>query len=157
MRCDKMRRILAESKVAAWPADVREHLAVCSGCAEFARHWRLVGAGFRQLAGEAPPEASLGFTARLLRRLEESRDSGGAEFLERVGRRVVLATLVLTLTMLLALVLPSAGPLRGPATADVSLGQSEAMENDPLFTPEPDGQHPVAPARAPSGAEGGRK
>jgi len=78
-----------------------------------------VQAGFRLLAEEAPPEPSLGFAARLVRRLHEWDTRGArSEFFETVGRRFVYATLALTLALFLSMALPNSGPVRGVAGAD---------------------------------------
>ena len=81
------------------------------------------------IAQEPAPDPSLGFPARVVRRLEDAaiQDRSEAEFFERVGRRFVYATLLLTLTLLLALALPASGPLRGPTTADLAMTQSEVV------------------------------
>ena len=156
MRCEEVRKIIAEDWPEETPAAVREHLAGCPVCDSLARDHRLVRAGFHALAAEPAPEPSWGFSTRLLRRLQESPEREGAEFLERVGRRVVYATFLLALTLLLALALPSSGPLRGPTTAELYLAQSEVViaGNDPVFTgefPENNGATPVAPGNGGAG------
>jgi len=78
------------------------------------------------MAEEAVPEASVGFAARLLRRLQEWEETGGrSEFFETVGRRFVYATLALTLVLLLSLVLPAYGPVRGFTGTDFLGMQTE--------------------------------
>src|SRR3989442_11064967 len=107
--------------------------------------------GLRAVGGEEVPEASLGFATRLVRRLGEAVGAAAPDFFETAGRRVVLATLVLTLTVLLALAWPAAGPLRGGA-ADLAMAQAELtpLEDDPLFSPDYQDSSPeVAPARLP--------
>ncbi|MGD0921217.1 MAG: hypothetical protein ABSA70_05545 [Terriglobia bacterium] len=156
MRCEEVRKIIAEDWPEEAPAAVREHLAGCPACDALARDHRLVRTGFHALAAEPAPEPSWGFSTRLLRRLQESPEREGAEFLERVGRRVVYATFLLALTLLLALALPSSGPLRGPTTAELYLAQSEVVTagNDPIFTgefPENNGAAPVAPGNGGAG------
>jgi hypothetical protein len=158
MRCEEVRKIIAEDWPEETPAAVREHLAGCPVCDGLARDHRLVRAGFHALAAEPAPEPSWGFSTRLLRRLQESPEREGAEFLERVGRRVVYASFVLALTLLLALALPSSGPLRGPTTAELYLAQSESevvtAGNDPILTgefPENNGAVPVAPGNGGAG------
>ncbi len=145
MRCEEIREIIDDSKDSEFPTTVREHLTVCSACAEYARGWRPIRRGFLALAEEEVPEASLGFVARLTRRLEEASEESRntSKFLEQVGRRYVYATLALTLTLALSLVLPPSGPWRGPATPEVYLAQPEmaSLENDPLFSESsPDSQ-----------------
>jgi hypothetical protein len=153
MRCEEIREVVEAHAAHEIPAAAREHLTACPGCQAYARDWRLVRAGLGALAAEPVPEASLGFRARLLRRLEEAREASGAagEFVERVGRRVVFATLLLALTVLLALVLPSAGPVRGAAAADPFPAQAEvaSAENDPLFAPDYQDNPAAAPTRLP--------
>jgi hypothetical protein len=96
------------------------------------RDARLVQAGFRTLAEEAVPEASLGFASRLVRRLHEWQEKGArSEFFETVGRRFVYATLALTLALLLSLVLPTSGPVRGVAGADFLGLQSNGQSAQP--------------------------
>jgi anti-sigma factor RsiW len=138
------------------PAAVREHLAGCPACGALAREYGLLRAGFRALAAEPGPEPSWGFAVRVLRRLEESPEEEGAEFLERAGRRVVYATCILALTLLLALVLPSSGPVRGPTTTDLYLAQSEELTamSSPIFLgelPNGNGGTPVAPENSRTG------
>jgi len=138
MRCENIRQVIGDSKEGEFPATVREHLNACPACAEYAGGWRLIRAGFLALAEEEVPEASLGFVARLTRRLEEATEESrnASEFLERVGRRFVYATLVLTLPLLLSLALPPSGPWRGPVSPEVYLAQTEmaSPEYDPLFS-----------------------
>lgn len=153
MRCEEIREVVEGHAAQEIPAAVREHLAACPGCRAYALDWRLVRGGLGVLAGEPVPEVSLGFRARLVRRLEEAREAGGAagEFVERVGRRVVFATLLLALTSLLALVLPPAGPVRGAAAADLFPAQAEVAlgENDPLFAPDYQDNPAAAPTPLP--------
>lgn len=155
MRCEEVQESLGEIETREIPAAVREHLARCSVCDEYARGWRLLRAGFRGVAGEEAPEASLGFAARVMRRFEEATEEmrSSAEFLERVGRRFVYATSCLTLTVLLSLALPSSGPWRGPATPEVYLAQAEMarLGSDPIFTEGPDSRDP-APVRPTEGS-----
>ncbi len=138
MRCDVVRRALEEGGLEEADSPVREHLRTCPACESFARDWRLVRAGLRALREESAPQPTLGFAARVVRRLAESAETSPAEqFLEMVGRRVVYATLLLTLTLVLALALPSSGPLRGPTAADLlsaERGPEVVMAgNDPVF------------------------
>ena len=129
MRCQEVRTILEEAPTVELSLSVRQHLDDCLACAAYARDWRLVSAGFHELSREPVPEASWGFSARVLRRIEEATVLPGARpnFLEQVGKRFVYATLVLTLTLLLVLLLPSSGPLREPASVDLYLVQPEAV------------------------------
>lgn len=128
MRCKDVEAILETAPEGILSAPLQEHLSACAGCRETHRDLWMLRAGFRALAEDLPPEASLGFSARVLRRLESAVDSGGAtaEFIERIGRRFVLAGLLLTMSLLLAFALPSSGPLRGPAPDEPYIVQSEA-------------------------------
>jgi len=148
------------------PAAIQEHLDACSDCRAYGRALELVSMGFRALRGEeAPevpevpevPEASLGFATRLVRRLGEAAGAAAPDFFERAGRRVVLATLVLTVTLLLVLAWPAAGPLRGGAAMDLAMAQAELTphEDDPLFSSDYQDSPEVAPARLP--APGGKE
>jgi len=140
MRCDEARENVEELRGDALPAPIREHVVSCAACAAYAREWQLVGAGLRALAREPVPEASLGFAARVVRRLEGLAEAGRKreELWERVGRRFVYGTLLLALTTLLVLLLPSSGPLRAPTTAEAYFAGLEvaAAANDPLFADE---------------------
>lgn len=139
MRCDDVRMTLEECRDGAVPETLREHLAACNKCAVWWKEWQLLSAGFRALAAESVPEASPGFSARVLRRLEEGAASSGwgaaGDFFERAGCRVVWATLLVTLTVLLALVLPSSGPVRGLSEAEYLLAQPSValMSSDPFL------------------------
>jgi len=137
MRCKEALERLQQLRTQEIPAAVCEHLAVCPACQVRSRQWRVLCEGFQALAEEEVPQASVGFVDRLVRRLEEASRAGNAatEFLELVGRRVVLATLLLTLAALLALALPSGGPLRGADGTDPSLAQAEEV-SDPVFGPD---------------------
>ena len=129
MRCEDVRTILEEGPTAELSPPVREHLKVCRTCAAYARDWRLVAAGLHELSREPVPEASWGFAARVVRRIEEATAilRPRPEFVEQVGRRFVYATLMLTLILLLGLLLPSSGPLRGPAATEYYLVRPETV------------------------------
>lgn len=136
MHCDAVREILEEASPAGLSDPVREHLTRCADCAAYAREWRLVHAGFQVLKDETAPEPTLGFAARLVRKLDEAHMPSPAEaFLERVGRRVVYATLLMTFVLLLALALPPSGPLRGPSVSELlSAGPEVTVAvSDPVF------------------------
>jgi len=149
MRCDEIRENLRELGAASLPADLRRHLDTCQACAAYQRDQRLVGAGFKLLAQDAVPELSVGFAARLVRRLDEIAQVGrsGEEFMERTGRRFVYASLVLALTLLLALLVPISGPLRAPATAESYLAEPEAFTSpgDPVLGGDSTTQAPALP------------
>jgi len=132
MDCKAIRDLVIELWGGELPAEAREHLSKCAGCEAFWRDARLVQTGFRALAEEAAPEASLGFASRLVRRLHEWEGKGARqEFFETVGRRFVYATLALTLALLLSLVLPVSGPVRGVAGADFLGLQSQNQVSQP--------------------------
>jgi hypothetical protein len=151
MDCKEIRNLVSELWGGELPAEAREHLSKCAGCEVFWRDARLVQAGFRALAEEAVPEASLGFASRLLRRLQEWEEKGArSEFFETVGRRFVYATLALTLALLLSLALPTSGPVRGVAGADF-LGlqsHSQAWQPDVIGGDFGD-SHDLIPGRLP--------
>ena len=127
MRCKDIECFLEEAGSKPLSQPMREHLSGCASCRGMWNDWQLLRAGFVALAEELPPQTSLGFGARVIRRLESVRGTGNAaaEFFERAGRRFVLAGMLLALLFILALALPSAGPFRGPATAEVYLAQPE--------------------------------
>ncbi|MGH9432161.1 MAG: hypothetical protein ACRD3T_11520 [Terriglobia bacterium] len=128
MQCDQVRQALEEGGE-AYPVPVMDHLRQCPGCAVYERDWRWVRAGMLALARETAPQPSLGFSTRLVRRLEEGflPLRLGGEFFETAGRRVVYFTLLLATVLLLAMALPSSGPLRGRPAADVSWPQPEVV------------------------------
>jgi hypothetical protein len=132
MDCKEIRDFVSDLWGGELSAEAREHVSKCAGCEGFLRDARLVQAGFRALAEEAVPEASLGFASRLIRRLQEWEEKGArSEFFETVGRRFVYATLALTLALLLSLVLPTSGPVRGVAGADFLGLQSNSQSSQP--------------------------
>ena len=121
--------ILEEAPIGKLSSPVKEHLDLCGVCAAYARDWRLLSAGLRELGREPLPEASWGFAARVVRRIEEATATlqPRPEFVEKVGRRFVYATLMLTLVLLLGLLLPSSGPFRSPTADDYYLVRPEAV------------------------------
>jgi hypothetical protein len=132
MDCKEIRDLMSEQWGGELSAEGREHVNKCAGCEGLLRGARLVHAGFRALAEEAVPEASLGFSSRLVRRLQEWKEKGTrSEFFETVGRRFVYATLALTLALLLSIVLPTSGPVRGVAGADFLGLQSNSQASQP--------------------------
>jgi hypothetical protein len=135
MRCDDLRERLDSLWESELSPEARQHLAQCAACERYMRDLRLVRAGFRVLRREPAPEPSLGFAERLVRRLGElSKPPSVGEFFERVGRRFVYATLVLTFLLFLALALPPTGPIRGESTADLLVPSDETalVPSDPL-------------------------
>jgi hypothetical protein len=128
MRCKEVVTILDASPGDRLPEPIVAHLSACPACAETWKDLRLLRAGFYMLAKDEAPESSIGFGARVVRRLDDALDSGGAaaEFIERIGRRFVLASLLLAMSVLLGLVLPASGPFRGPAADEPYLAQTDA-------------------------------
>ncbi|MGH9445382.1 MAG: hypothetical protein ACRD3O_06625 [Terriglobia bacterium] len=111
MRCKDVREMLVETRRENLPSGVREHLDHCSDCQSDAVGQLWLAGGMMFLAQESVPEPSIGFSTRVLRRIEDEREES-AKFLERAGRRVVYATLVLVFFLLLAMIVPSSGPVR---------------------------------------------
>src|SRR5689334_7475741 len=128
MRCNEVQTILDAVLEGELPAAVHEHLSSCAACQAVRRDLWMMRAGFRVLAQETPPQASIGFSTRLIRRLGAAVEPGRAtaEFIERIGRRFVLAGLLITMSLLLALALPSSSPLRGPSTDEPYIAQGDA-------------------------------
>ncbi len=150
MRCEELWENLEELGGTELPAPLRKHLTSCPACQSYARDWRLTRAGLRLLASEPLPEPSVGFAARLVRRLDGLAEVGRSseQFLEQAGRRFVYASLLLALTVLLALLLPSSGPLRATTTPDLYFAGQEALssESDPILAGEPaESKSPVLP------------
>jgi len=160
MRCREIQEALDEFNGIEATVFLREHLDRCRSCRSYAESRRLVRAGFKALAEEPVPEASVGFAARLVRSLEETvgRVDPAREFLERAGRRAVYASLVLAMTVLLGLLVPSWSPLRGSSTLELSPApQLQAAESDPIFAddaslnsqPPPGNRKDLAPGQGP--------
>lgn len=127
MRCDVVRKRIEEGT--NLPAGMEPHLAACAGCADYLRRWRLIRSGLVELAKQEPPEPSVGFAERLVRRLGSVRDISpwGQSLIVEAGRRVAYATLLVALMLILGLVLPSSGPLRSPRAAQSILSEPEAV------------------------------
>lgn len=159
MRCEDVRERVDELWGEKVPAEVGAHLAACPACAEYCRDARLIRAGLRLLARDPAPEPTLGFAARLVRRLGEwAEESAREEFFVSVGRRFVYATLVLVMLLLAALAAPSTGPIRGPASADLLVAEQEEVS----VRPDPVGSYwqespAMTPAEATSGNKKGQK
>jgi len=132
MECKEIRDLVAERWGEELPVEAREHLSKCAGCEVYWRNARFLQAGFQVLAEETPPDASLGFASRLVRRLQGWEATGASSaFFETVGRRFVYATLALTLALLLSLTLPTTGPVRGVTGADFLGLQSHSQTSQP--------------------------
>lgn len=132
MRCEEIRGLVWEAAGAELAEPVKQHLAACSGCQAYVAGFPGVQRGLRALAVEEPPEPSWGFSARVLRRLREEAGNGGSEFLERAGRRVILATLALVFALILATILPSSGPVRHQTTAYWPQTESASVVSYPV-------------------------
>ena len=157
MRCKDVEAILYETEGETLAESVRQHLTACPHCSDMRTELRLLRAGFRVMAQDPVPEAMLGFGARVVRRLESAADANqvAAEFFERVGRRFVLASLLLTMSFLLAFALPSSGPLRGPGRDEPYMTQPEqnlSTEAMVLGDDNSDSRN-VSPANSTSGSE----
>lgn len=86
MDCNLIRDLVSDLWGGELPGEAREHVSKCEGCQAFMRDSTLLRAGFRALAEEPLPEASLGFASRLVRRLQDWRGTGvRSEFFETVG------------------------------------------------------------------------
>ena len=134
MHCDEWQERLVELWGEALTPEMERHASECPACRRQLQDERLIVAGFRSLKLEPAPEASLGFSDRLVRRLADMGSRPGiSDFFELIGRRFVYATLALTFLALLALVLPSAGPVRG-VSADLLMPAQEITQArlDPL-------------------------
>lgn len=158
MGCDKVRETMMETGEDALDARTREHLATCRECQTCARDWSLLRTGFRSLAEEAPPEPMLGFSTRVMRRLEQAASGRASEVaLESVGRRFVYGAILAALTLILALVLPRSGPVRAPVSAGIySVQQDVTSRNYALFPGQPPDGHYEFSLAADHSSEGTR-
>ena len=112
-----------------------------------------VSSGFRLLSREEIVKPSLGFAERLVRQLGElGRAPSVADFFERVGRRFVYATLVLTFLALLALAAPSTGPIRGLSAADMPAQEAALAYSDPVAENGLQESPDLAPVESPAPA-----
>jgi len=155
MRCEDIHDRFDDLWEGAETAEVRRHLTECVACRRYYRDLRLVRAGFRLWRHEAAVEPSLGFAERLVRQLGElGKAPSLADFFEKVGRRFVYATLVLTFLALLALALPSTGPVRGLSASDIQMSAQEAMlaNSDPMGETGLQESSDLAPVQAPAPA-----
>jgi hypothetical protein len=142
MHCEDVREAIVDGEL---HEGARQHLTVCADCRSLARDREILKAGWETLAKEAAPEPSWGFAARVLRRLDESA-AEEMEFFERVGRRVVYAASVVAAVVLMALALPGSGPLRGTASAELSLASAATSTTAAvLFTGEIDESDEMIP------------
>jgi hypothetical protein len=135
MHCEDIRERLDNLWEGEETAEIPQHLTQCAACARYHRDLRLVHAGLNLWKSEPALEPTMGFAERLVRQLGEiGKAPSVADFFERVGRRFVYATLVLTFLALLALALPATGPVRGLNYADIQISSQEASlaNSDPM-------------------------
>jgi hypothetical protein len=126
MRCKNIQAILIEARREDYPSEVRKHLEQCPNCRAEAAGLARLTEGMNLLARETAPEPSIGFRARVLRRLDPEWVSP-ADFLEHAGRQVVYATLLVVFFLLLAMTLPSSGPLRHKPRFETYSPQQETV------------------------------
>jgi anti-sigma factor RsiW len=152
MRCDVVRKSVEED-FEKTPV-IQAHLAACATCREYLREWELLRSGLAVLAKVEPPAPSLGFAERVVRRLQDARDSQrGQQFILQAGRRMVYATLLVAVMFILGLVVPSSGPLRTPMAAESVLSETQLallpddqiMGIDESATPSSIPANPVQP------------
>ncbi len=129
MRCKRVRKMFDEFKETHLPEAAREHMDHCAACQSYAREWSTVAMGMAMLSREGVPEPSWGFSARVLSHLgeEDAVLFAPLEFLEKAGRRVVLATLVLVCALLLAMILPVSSPVHHPPNVESYWQQPETI------------------------------
>jgi hypothetical protein len=140
MRCQAVWDFLLETNREDWPEPVRAHVAGCRACQAAERDWRLLGRGLAALAAEPPPQPSLGFSARVRRRIEEAaRGEAGEVLAERAARRLIYAALLAVLILIVCLVVPSSGPIRTPRSAEAYPLPQEMIsaQNYPVFPGQP--------------------
>ncbi len=127
MRCKAVRKALEELGELGLTEAGRQHLAACPECQTWWKDLEWLRAGFLQLKQEEPPQPTLGFAQRMVRRLEERPAPAWrpSDLFEQAGRRVVWATLLLTLALLLGMTLPSSGPVRGADVSEIYLTHPE--------------------------------
>jgi|SRR5690348_12527396 anti-sigma factor RsiW len=125
MRCDAVRQMIEEDMTGT-PA-VEAHVGSCPACKEYLRSWAALRARLTALRTEEPPEPSIGFTARLMRRLESapSEFSPGYQLMDQIAKRIVYATLMVALMLALLLMLPSSGPLRSSGISESVLVENQ--------------------------------
>ena len=159
MRCDAVRQIVEDGMDR--PPAVAAHLESCSGCKEYLRKWETLRAALIALRAEDPPEPSIGFTTRVMRRLGDNPAELGQQFIDQIGRRVVYATLMVALMLLLMLMLPPSGPYRSSGVSESVLVQPQVatLSNEQILGVDgaDNGDQMVSsPAPATSDTSGGR-
>jgi len=135
MGCRQLRKALLEAEIK--PAAMQEHLRTCGSCAAYVKQWEELRAGLRRVAEQPPPEPSLGFAQRVVRKAQEPSFAGALADLSlvRAGRRFVYAALTAALLLVLGMLVPASGPVRSPS-ADIEAAQPEtvAAQNYPVFS-----------------------
>jgi anti-sigma factor RsiW len=135
MRCEAVRQVVEDGLNR--PPAVEVHVKSCSACREYVRQWEMIRAGLVALRGEEPPEPSIGFTTRVMRRLENGSAElpFGQQFIDQIGRQVVYATLMVAVMLFLILALPSSGPLRSTGISESILVQAQVatLSNEPVL------------------------
>jgi len=117
---------MVEENLTGMPA-VETHLESCPDCKEYLRKWEALRAGLVALRTEEPPEPTIGFTTRLMRRLESppAEFPLGYQLMDQAAKRLVYATLMVALMLGLLLALPPSGPLRSSGISDSVLVQNQ--------------------------------
>lgn len=138
MRCGKVRKGLLESAGEPLSTELAAHLVACPTCAAYARDWHGLEAGLKAMAAEPAPEPTIGFAARLVRRIQETAaDERALEaFVERAGRRFVSVALLAAVLLVLTLLIPRSGPVYSISAADLDPGQPGAVaaQSYPVFS-----------------------
>ncbi len=159
MRCDAVRQIVEEGM--NMPPAVAAHVESCSGCKGYLRKWETLRGALIALRAEDPPEPSIGFTTRVMHRLEDNPAELGQQFIDQIGRRVVYATLMVALMLLLVLMLPPSGPYRSSGISESVLVQAQvaSLSNEQILGvdgADNSEQMVSSPAPATSDNSGGR-
>ena len=164
MRCDAVRQTVEEG-MAGTPT-VQAHVESCSSCKEYLRKWDTLRTGMVAIRGEEPPEPSIGFTTRLMRRLENapSELQFGQQLIDQIARRVVYATLMVAVMLGLILALPSSGPFRSSGMSESVFVQTQtaSLANEQVLGVDGVDQgdmqdNPASPAEGASPAARGSK
>ena len=136
MRCPDVREQVDFFEGLDTPVSVQEHLAICPSCRAEVEDRKLLRTGFKALAQEPLPELSVGFVPRLIRQLDNAalNIDPARDFLERAGRRVVFASVVLALTVLVALTAPPSSPWRQSSVTEIyPAPHIQAVDSDLIF------------------------
>jgi anti-sigma factor RsiW len=125
MRCDAVRQIVEEGMTKTPGVEV--HMESCPGCKEYLGKWETLRTALVALRAEELPGPTFGFTARLMRRLENAPAEYpfGQQLIDQIARRAVYATLMVAFMLGLLLALPSSGPLRSSGISESILVQNQ--------------------------------